>query len=202
MEKDMDRTEEDLALRAEHISFSYGKRGILKDVSFSVRRGEVLVITGENGSGKSTLLSILAGAVRPDSGCVTAAGRIGLVPQGNSVFEDMTVRENICFFAGLAKRKVPSHFPLGLDPYARVKASKLSGGYLKRLNVACTLVMAPQIWLFDEPCANLDARWREEMIRMVKSCKMRGCAICYVGHDPAEYESFCDQVLYLEGRAF
>ncbi len=189
-------------LEARNLSFKYGKRQILKEVSFRVDDGECLVITGENGSGKSTLLSLLSGALKPDSGSIEYDGRIGLVPQGNSVFDDMTVQENIRFFAGLAGKKQMPHLPFDLEEVAKVKAGRLSGGYKKRLNVACTLVAGPDIWLFDEPCANLDARWRDAMIRMVQACKERGCPVLYVGHDPLEYRTFCDRILHLEdGKA-
>lgn len=185
-------------LQADNISFSYGKRAILKDVSFLAEDGECLVVTGENGSGKSTLLSILSGALKPDRGSVKANGRIGLVPQGNSIFDDMTVRENLRFFAGLSGRKMLPKIPFDLEQYASVKAGKLSGGYKKRLNVACTLVTGPQIWLFDEPCANLDEKWREEMIHLVHLCKQKGCTVLFVSHDQKEYETFCDRIIHIE----
>ena len=186
-------------LIAEHLSFAYGKKNIFSDVSFCVRNGECLVIRGENGSGKSTLLAVLAGSLRPGEGTVKADGRIGLVPQGNSIFEDMTVSENIRFFARLAGRKA-QRMPFDLEQYRNTKASKLSGGFKKRLNVACTLVAAPDIWLFDEPCANLDEKWRSEMASMVISLKNRGCTVVYVSHDQTEYESFADQVYYIDDK--
>lgn len=183
-------------LSAEHISFSYGKKKIFDDISLFVNDGECLVIRGENGSGKSTLLMVLSGKLKPESGSVRSAGRIGLVPQGNSIFEDMTVGENIRFFSRLAGRKV-TRMPFDLEQYEKTKASKLSGGFKKRLNVACTLVGAPDIWLFDEPCANLDEKWRSELAAMVRSLKGRGCTIVYVSHDAAEYESFADHILQM-----
>ena len=183
-------------ISAENISFSYGKNKILEDISFRVEDGECLVITGENGSGKSTLLSILAGVKKPSTGTVEANGKIGLVPQGSSIFDDMTVKENLSFFAGLAGRKL-TKIPFDLARYKNVKASRLSGGYKKRLNVACTLVTGPSIWLFDEPCANLDVRWKAEMIKLVRSCKQKGCTVLYVGHDPEEYESFYDKIIHI-----
>lgn len=184
-------------ISVENLSFSYGKRTILEDISFRVEDGECLVITGENGSGKSTLLSVIAGVLKPQTGSIDANGRIGYVPQGSSIFEDMTVKENLSFFAGLAGRKV-NRIPFDLEKYENVRAARLSGGYKKRLNVACTLVTGPSIWLFDEPCANLDTRWKAEMIRLVRSCKQRGCTVLYVGHDSEEYESFCDRIYHIE----
>lgn len=185
-------------LEAEHLSFSYGKKIILNDLSFRAEDGECVVVVGENGCGKSTLLSVLSGALKAKSGSVRSNGPIGLVPQGNSVFDDMTVAQNIRFFAGLAGKKSVSRLPFDLEEYADVKAGRLSGGYKKRLNVACTLVTAPKVWLFDEPCANLDTLWRSEMIRLVQSCKERGCTVIYVSHDREEYTGFADKTLHLE----
>lgn len=184
-------------INVENLSFSFGKTTILDNISFRVEDGECLVITGENGSGKSTLLSILAGVRKPQKGKIETSGKVGLVPQGSSIFEDMTVRENLAFFAGLAGKKL-TRIPFDLEEYKNVRASKLSGGYKKRLNVACTLVTGPSIWLFDEPCANLDSRWKAEMIKLVRSCKNRGCTVLYVGHDPGEYESFYDRIIKIE----
>ena len=181
-------------INVENLSYSYGRTAILENISFRVEDGECLVITGENGSGKSTLLSLLSGAKKPKTGKIEMNGRPGLVPQGSSVFEDMTVKENLEFFAGLAGKKL-AKIPFDLAKYKNVRASKLSGGYKKRLNVACTLVTGPDIWMFDEPCANLDSRWKAEMIRLVRSCKQRGCTVLYVGHDPGEFESFYDKIL-------
>jgi len=82
-----------------NICFSYGKKHVLRNLNFSVQNGECLVLAGPNGSGKSTALSIIAGAVKPSSGKVIADGRIGYVPQGNALFEDAAVQDNLKFFA-------------------------------------------------------------------------------------------------------
>ena len=191
-------------LKVDKLCFAYKKDIILKDVTFCLEQGEALAVIGANGSGKSTLLSLLCGVLKPTSGTIDTGGaKIGLVPQGCSVFEDMTVLENLRFFCGLAGKKVPQQLPFGLDRYAEKKASQLSGGYERKLNIACSFPMQPDIWLFDEPCANLDRESTAEIIEMISGFKRAGKTIIYVGHDEKEYEKLCGKVLKIsDARAF
>ena len=184
-------------LSVSHLSFSYQKKIIFSDLSFQLEPGTCTVVVGPNGSGKSTLLSLLSGVLRPRQGSICADGNIGLVPQGNGIFEDMTVAENLRFFCNLAHCPVPSPLPFGLDPYAGTRASRLSGGYQKRLGIACTYVAAPDYWLFDEPCAGLDILWRQELSQLIVNLKSQGHGILYVGHDPGEFVAFYDHLLIL-----
>ena len=190
-------------LQVSHLTFSY-RRGrshqpILQDLSFTLERGRCLVVAGSNGCGKSTLLSVLSGGLPGAQGAIRTDGEtIGLVPQGFAVFEDMSVLDNLRFFARLQRKPVTRPLPFGLEPYAKTKAGTLSGGYKKRLGIACTATADPDIWLFDEPCANLDIVWRDEVIQMVRELKTAGRGILYVGHDPAEFVTFYDAILFLK----
>lgn len=185
-------------LAVSHLSFSYQNNAILSDLSFQLQPGTCTVVVGPNGCGKSTLLSILSGVLRPKQGAIHADGSIGLVPQGNGIFEDMTVAENLRFFCNLAHRPIPSPLPFGLAPYAGTRASRLSGGYQKRLGIACTYVANPDYWLFDEPCAGLDILWRQELSQLIVDLKSQGHGILYVGHDPGEFTAFYDNLLILD----
>lgn len=183
------------------VSFSYGKRKILTDFSLTVSPGECVVLAGSNGRGKSTALSLIAGVLRPDSGEVHISGKIAYVPQGSALFEDMTVAENLSFFASLAKVPVPDVLPFHLNAYLKTKVAKLSGGLKKQLSIACALFGDPTLILLDEPCAGLDVVYRSELIDMITSLKQNGREIVYVGHDPMEFYSFCDRVLFLGERS-
>ena len=186
-------------LTVSHVSFAYRRREILKDISFTLSPGEALVIAGPNGCGKSTLLSVLSGALPGARGQITLDGeKMGMVPQGNAVFDDLTVLENLHFFSRLAHTQVQRPLPMGLEPFANKKAGQLSGGYQKRLAIACTQMSDPDIWLFDEPCASLDIVWRDEMIQTIAALKNAGRGIVYVGHDPAEFAMFYDAILILQ----
>lgn len=217
-------------LNVSHLFFAYKRRPILQDISFSLQPGECLVLAGPNGSGKSTLLSLIAGSLKPGRGTIDKGGQtVGLVPQDNGIFPDMTVLENITFFSRLAHRqdtnRVASHtasytasraashmasriarpLPLGLEPYASYKAGSLSGGFQKRLAIAATSCANPDIWLFDEPATSLDMIWREEITAAVSHIKAQGYTVIYAAHDPSEFLSFYDAILFLnhgQGRLF
>jgi len=183
-----------------NVCFSYGKREILKDLDFSVQPGECVVLAGPNGSGKSTALSILAGILRPDSGEVHTGGTVGFVPQGAALFEDMSVGDNLRFFAGLARCDIQKPLPFHVDQLWKKKVSKLSGGMKKRVSIVCALLGSPQVLLFDEPCSALDVEYRDELISLIHDLKDRGCAVVYVGHDPMEFASFYDKLIFLGDR--
>ncbi|MBP3729265.1 MAG: ABC transporter ATP-binding protein [Lachnospiraceae bacterium] len=184
-------------IRAERLSFSYGKGALIREVDFTVNAGECLVITGPNGSGKSTLLSLLAGALKPRSGAVRREGKLGLVPQGTALFEDMSVEDNLLYFAALSHVRVPDPLPFGLEQYREKRLSALSGGSKKRVSIACALLGDPANLLLDEPCAGLDIAYRHELSGLIGDLKQEGRTVIYVAHDPAEYAPFFDQLLFL-----
>ncbi len=178
------------------VCFSYGRRKILDGLSFTVEPGECVVLAGPNGSGKSTALSVIAGILKPDSGSVVCGGSVGIVPQGTALFEDMTVKDNLRFFAGAAGKPVPENLPFGLEQRMGMRVSKMSGGMKKQLSIACTLLSQPDVILLDEPCAALDIQYRDELISLILRLKAQGRSIIYVGHEPAEFASFCDKLVF------
>ena len=188
-------------ISAHHISFSYGRDALFRDLNFTVEPGECLVLTGPNGSGKSTLISLLAGILKPQEGEIRAQGLRSLIPQGSALFEDMSVQDNLLFFAGVRKVSVPETLPFDLEPYRHKKLADLSGGSKKRLSIACALLGDPRVLLFDEPCAGLDHPNRDNLIDWIKQLKEQGRSIVYAGHDPQEYVSFFDRVLFLGAQA-
>ncbi len=181
------------------VSFSYRKAQVLSGVNFTAENGALTVITGENGSGKTTLMRIVAGALSADSGSVEISGKIGYVPQTPSLFEDMTVRENLKFFASLSKTDIPADIPMGAAEFLDKRVSALSGGMKKRASIACALLGNPQIVLLDEPAASLDSEGREELLGLMQSLKAKGCAVIYIGHTSSEYAALCDAHYILQG---
>ena len=184
------------------ISFSYGRKKILDNFSVTVRPGECAVLAGPNGSGKSTALSIMAGVLRPDRGTAQVQGSIGFVPQGTALLEDMTVWDNLGFFAGLKKCPVPEKLPFGVERYGKTRVSKLSGGMRKQVSIACALLGDPQVLLLDEPCAALDVGYRQELTQLILEKKRQGCAIVYVGHEPMEFAPFWDKLVFMGHREY
>ena len=188
-------------IAAQDLTFSYGRETLFRGLSFRAGKGECLVLAGPNGSGKSTLLSLISGVLKPRSGRIEKTGSLALIPQGTALFEDMTVEENLLFFAGLKNAPVPKELPFSLNRYRGKKLSALSGGSKKRVSIACALLGDPENILFDEPCAGLDVKYQEELGELIRRLKAKGCTILYAGHEPLEYVGFFDRILFLGRQA-
>lgn len=189
-----------LLIKLDKISFSYGKTKILNNISLTAESGKCVVIAGPNGSGKSTLLSIIAGARKASGGKAEISDKIGYVPQGIALFEDLSVKENISFFASVSKTKISdlSELPFNLVPIANKKVSKLSTGMKKRVSIVCALVSDPSVIILDEPCAALDIIYRDELLELINKLKANGKTIIYVGHDFNEISRIYDDLLLIK----
>lgn len=189
-------------IKTEHIQKSYGKKKILKDISFQGARGERIVIVGLNGCGKSTLLQILAGVMKADSGELyyddqnpyknrqLFRKKCGYVPQENPLMEDLTVLDNLRLW-GYRKRK-PDHVLLeqfGLEELLGQKVEQLSGGMKRRVSIACAAIPHPPIMLLDEPTTALDIFYRDELEQWMKLYQSRGGVIVMTTHEEAEIAS-------------
>ena len=184
-------------LEVRSLSFSYRKKPIVSGLSFTALPGTVTVLAGPNGSGKSTTLSLIAGVLKPDSGTIEASGRIGYVPQGTALFEDMTVLDNLRFFASEAKTGMPPRLPFGVGNLLGKKVSSLSGGMKKRVSICVALVGDPQIFLFDEPVEGLDLLFRDELSIVIRNLRANGRTVLYAGHETAEYADFYDRLIFI-----
>jgi ABC-2 type transport system ATP-binding protein len=186
-------------VRAEGISKRYGERDALRDVSFAVGDRERVAVIGPNGAGKTTLLQILAGALRPTSGTVSA-GRVGWVPQQPALYSKLSVAENLRLFARLEKvadveRAVSGMLEqTALADRARDEVGRLSGGNQQRVNIAIGLLGEPDVLLLDEPSAALDPRQRERLWEFIGGL---GTSVVFATHDIGEAERFADRVLVL-----
>ena len=186
-------------MRADAISKRYGARDALRDVSFEVADGERVAVIGPNGAGKTTLLQILAGALRPTSGSVSAE-RVGWVPQQAALYSKLSVAENLRLFARLEKVADVDGSVAGmleqtaLADRARDEVGKLSGGNRQRVNIAIGLLGEPAVLLLDEPSAALDPRQRERLWEFIGAL---GTTVVFSTHDVGEAERFADRVLVL-----
>lgn len=191
-------------LCAEDLCFSYKHTdsSVIDHLSFRMEPGEALVFVGPNGTGKSTVLSLLAGIQKPSSGTVRTGGRIGYVPQGTGLFEDMTVEENLGFFSRLAGSEIPETFLNGLQPHMKKKVRQLSGGLAKRVSIACALAGDPEIVLFDEPCTGLDIISRDWLQETVLDLKNNGRSVIYACHEAAEFEPFYDWLIFMGRKPY
>ena len=209
-----------LVLDVRHVAKSFGRRSVLKDVTYTMRRGAVAGIMGENGCGKSTLLKILVGLLRPTAGELRVAGRLGYCPQDILLFETLTVRENFEYFAtayGLNATNGSSAWQermaalLGrfqFEAYKDAPVSILSGGTKQKLNLALALLHSPEVLVLSNGSRVrlLGVKEREETkaeALMFLREKTKGQKV-FIRHDDSPQDSsdgvFC--YLYLKNRTF
>ncbi|HSB46827.1 MAG TPA: ABC transporter ATP-binding protein [Candidatus Bilamarchaeum sp.] len=209
------------AVEVTELAKVFRERIIVDRISFSVREGEVFGLLGPNGSGKTTTFNMLAGLLAPSSGSVTIMGKttkemnrarpeIGFVTQETSIYETLTVRENMEFFASLygvgAKEGAPGRIKailadMKLSEKSEVLASKLSGGMKRRLNIACSIINDPKVIFLDEPTVGLDPIVRKEIWAVIEALKARNKTIIITSHYMEEIEHLCDRVaIMVTGR--
>lgn len=183
------------AIALEGISKHYGKTTALTDVTFSVPEGSMFGLIGPDGAGKSTLYRILTTLIPPDSGTATVAGldvrtdyrkirtEIGYMPERFSLYPDLTVSENLNFFASLFGVRVQDNYDLiapffnQLAKFPHRRAGALSGGMKQKLALGCALIHRPKILLLDEPTTGVDAVSRSEFWDMLTTLRQKGITI-------------------------
>jgi multiple sugar transport system ATP-binding protein len=199
------------------ITKSFGAVNVLSPLSLSIEKGEFVVLVGPSGCGKTTTLRILAGLETATTGRVHINGRdvtdirpgerdIAMVFQNYALYPHMTVRQNIGYAmkvhgtpaAEIEKRVSEAAKLLALDPYLDRKPRNLSGGQRQRVAIGRALVRQPQVFLFDEPLSNLDAKLRVEMRTEIKLLQRRlGTTAVYVTHDQVEAMTMADRVVVM-----
>ncbi|WP_029410423.1 ABC transporter ATP-binding protein [Treponema pedis] len=196
----------------------YKEKTALDNFNFEVKKGEVLGLLGPNGCGKTTAINCILSLLKFDSGeikifeepmtqnALHIKKRIGLVPQEVSLFYDFTVRENIDYFCGLyinnsVKRKKLVNEAIefvGLTNYSNYRAKKLSGGLLRRLNIACGIAHKPELIFMDEPTVAVDAQSRNFILSGIKELAKQGNTIVYTTHYLEEVEELCDRIVIMD----
>ena len=205
------------AVSVEHLRRRFGRVVAVDDVSFEVARGEVFGLLGPNGSGKTTLIRMLCGLYAPSGGGATVLGydiardrrpireRIGYMSQGFGLYAELTVEENLRFFADLYAASDRAHLGavrdlLGLTPVRRTLVSQLSTGLRQRTALAAVLVHRPQLVVLDEPTSGVDPAAREAMWQLVRALSREGVTAVVSTHVMAEAER-CDRLgLLASGR--
>lgn len=190
----------------------------LDHFNLDVNEGEILGLLGPNGSGKTTAINCMLSLLRYDKGTIRIFGKdmkpdafdikknIGVVPQEVAVFYELSVQENIDYFCSLyindskeRKRLVDEAIEfVSLNDYRKFKPAKLSGGLLRRLNIACGIVHQPKIIFLDEPTVAVDPQSRHAILEGIKKLNEQGATIIYTSHYMEEVEELCNRIIIMD----
>lgn len=201
------------AIIINNIKKSYKDILALNDVSFSVSEGELFGLLGINGAGKTTLIKILCGLTKKDSGTASILGLdidkemdriksvVDLSPQETSIAPNLTVLENLKFFANIYQNYDQKYLNkiieiFDLNDCLNKQAKKLSGGYQRRVSIACALISKPKVLFLDEPTLGLDVISRRELWRVILKLKSQ-ITIILTTHYLEEIEALCDRILIM-----
>lgn len=207
-----------MIIKAVDIVKRYKELTALDHFNLELYEGEILGLLGPNGSGKTTFINCLLSILKYDSGNITVFGkefkpssydlkrRIGLVPQDLAVFMELTVRENIDYFCGLyikdskiRKELVDEAIDfVELKKYENFIAKKLSGGLVRRLNIACGIAHKPDLLIFDEPTVAVDAQSRNFILNGIKDLNKNGATIIYTSHYLEEVEMIASRIQIMD----
>ncbi len=210
-------------LQVRHLSKFFGDHEVLKDVDFSVSRGEVVSIIGASGSGKSTLLRCMNLLEKPSGGEVLYHGqsirapgfdlhmyraRVGMVFQQFNLFANMTALENCMVGQMKVLRRSRAESEriamdylgkVGMAAFVRAKPRQLSGGQKQRVAIARALSMSPDVLLFDEPTSALDPEMVGEVLAVMKDLASSGLTMLVVTHEMGFARDVCDRVVFMDG---
>ena len=211
----------DMILQVNHLSKSFGTHEVLRDIDFTVNKGDVTSIIGASGSGKSTLLRCINLLENPTSGEILYHGEnvvrrgfnaaayrshVGMVFQSFNLFNNMTVLEN-CIVGQVkvlkkSREEAKQHAlyyleKVGMAPYINAKPRQISGGQKQRVAIARALAMDPEVLLFDEPTSALDPEMVGEVLTVMQSLAQEGMTMLVVTHEMAFARDVSNRVVYM-----
>lgn len=190
----------------------------LDHLDLHIEQGEIFGLLGPNGSGKTTAINCILQLLTYDKGTIKLFGqdmspnrydlkrKIGVVPQNVAVFEELNVRENIDYFCGLYVKDARKRRSLvdeaiqfvGLEDYTLHRPRKLSGGLLRRLNIACGIAHKPELAFFDEPTVAVDPQSRASILDGIKQMNKNGTTVIYTSHYMEEVEEICERIMIMD----
>ena len=204
-----------MSITINHISKSYKNVQALKDISFDVKAGELFGLIGPDGAGKTTLFRILTTLLIADSGKATVSNfdvvgdykkirnSVGYMPGKFSLYQDLTVEENLNFFATIFGTSIEENYHLIKDIYVQIepfknrRAGKLSGGMKQKLALCCALIHKPEVLFLDEPTTGVDPVSRKEFWDMLKRLQQTGITIL-VSTPYMDEAALCDRIAFIQ----
>lgn len=206
---------ENVAIKIEGISKGFDAVKALKSISIEIKEGELFGLIGPDGAGKTTLFKILATLLKPDNGeaylnnynvtenIVSVRNIIGYMPGKFSLYMDLTILENLTFFATAFGTTIEKSYDfikdiyVQIEPFKNRKAGALSGGMKQKLALCCALIHKPQILLLDEPTTGVDAVSRKEFWQMLSNIKKQGVTI-FVSTPYMDEASLCERIALIQ----
>ena len=205
-------------IQIENLVKRYQDLVALDHLTLSIKEGEIFGLLGPNGSGKTTAINCLLSLLKYDKGTITIFGQnmqpdsydvkkqIGVVMQNVAVFEQMSVWENIDYFCGLYIKDKETRRRLveeavrftGLEDFLKMRPKKLSGGLLRRLNIACGIVHKPRLIIMDEPTVAVDPQSRNKILEGILELNRQGSTIIYTSHYMEEVEQICSRIAIID----
>jgi len=207
-----------LIIKATNIVKRYGELLALDHLNLELGEGEILGLLGPNGSGKTTAINCILALLTYEKGEISIFGKpmspeaydlkkdIGVVMQNVAVFNELTVLENIDYFCGLYVKDAQKRNQLvqeavdfvGLNEFKKFYPKKLSGGLLRRLNVACGIAHKPKLIILDEPTVALDPQSRNNILEGIMELNRKGASVLYTSHYMEEVERICSRIIILD----
>lgn len=208
----------DTMVSVQNLVKKYKNNYAVNDLSFNVKKGEILGLLGPNGSGKTTTINCILSLLQFDSGQIKIFGetmrpsaydikqKIGVIFQEVAVFNELTVYENIDYFCGLyildkntRKQYITDALKLvSLEKFQKYRPKQLSGGLLRRLNIACGIAHKPELIFLDEPTVAVDPQSRNNILNDIKKLRDQGATVIYTTHYMEEVEELCDRIIILD----
>jgi len=196
----------------------YGDLVALDHFDLDVEEGEIFGLLGPNGSGKTTAINCILSLLKYDKGTVEVFGKpmrpdsydakrnIGVVMQNVAVLSELTVYENVNYFCGLYVTDKPKRAALveeairfvGLEDYKKFFPKKLSGGLLRRLNIACGIAHKPKLIILDEPTVAVDPQSRNNILEGIQALNRQGATVIYTSHYMEEVEQICTRIAIMD----
>ena len=217
MSTETGKVEHDM-IQIENLVKRYGSLVALDHLNLNIREGEIFGLLGPNGSGKTTAINCILSLLKYDKGVVRIFGeemspdnygvkqQIGIVMQNVAVFDELTVYENIDYFCGLYVKEKQKRKQLveeaiqfvGLEDFIKIRPKKLSGGLLRRLNIACGIAHKPRLIIMDEPTVAVDPQSRNKILEGIQKLNEQGSTIIYTSHYMEEVEQICTRIAIMD----